>query len=133
MAESLFDLSGRIALVSGASRGIGESIARLLAKHGALVIVSSRKGEDCERVAASIVGDGGAAEAYPCHVGRMEDIAAIFEHIRATHGRLDICVNNAATNPIFRSCARYRPRRFHQDRRGSTSAATFSCPLRRAS
>mgnify|MGYP003110627076 CR=1 FL=1 len=101
MAESLFDLSGKIALVSGASRGIGEAIARLLAEYGAHVIVSSRKEEDCTAVAASIVEAGGKAEAFPCHVGRLEDISAIFEHIRATHGRLDICVNNAATNPYF--------------------------------
>jgi NAD(P)-dependent dehydrogenase (short-subunit alcohol dehydrogenase family) len=101
MTDSLFDISGRIALVSGASRGIGEAIARLLAQHGASVIVSSRKQEDCEAVAASIREAGGKAEAFPCHVGRMEDIAAIFEHIRGTHGRLDICVNNAATNPYF--------------------------------
>jgi NAD(P)-dependent dehydrogenase (short-subunit alcohol dehydrogenase family) len=101
MASSLFDLSGRIALVSGASRGIGEAIARLLAQHGAHVIVSSRKEVDCEAVAASIREDGGLAEAFPCHVGRMEDIAAIFGHIHSRHGRLDICVNNAATNPYF--------------------------------
>lgn len=101
MADSLFDLSGKIALVSGASRGIGEAVARLLAKHGALVIVSSRKREDCQAIADFIVEGGGKAEAFPCHVGRMEDISAIFEHIRSTHGRLDICVNNAATNPYF--------------------------------
>lgn len=101
MSDSLFDISGKIALVSGASRGIGEAIARLLAQHGAHVIVSSRRQEDCEAVAASIREAGGKAEAFPCHVGRMEDIAAIFDHIRSAHGRLDICVNNAATNPYF--------------------------------
>jgi len=101
MADSLFDLSGRIALVSGASRGIGEAIARLLAEHGAHVIVSSRKEADCAAVAEAIVAAGSSAEAFPCHVGRMEDIATLFEHIRGRHGRLDICVNNAATNPYF--------------------------------
>jgi len=101
MADSLFDLTGKIALVSGASRGIGEAIAKLLAEHNAHVIVSSRKQEDCAAVAEAIARAGGSAEAFPCHVGRMEDIAAIFEHIRARHGRLDICVNNAATNPYF--------------------------------
>ena len=101
MTASLFDLNGRIALVSGASRGIGEAIARLLADAGAHVIVSSRREADCAAVAASIRDAGGKAEAFPCHVGRMEDIAALFAHIRSTHGRLDICVNNAATNPYF--------------------------------
>jgi len=101
MADSLFDLSGKIALVSGASRGIGEAIAHLLAQHGAHVIVSSRKAEDCAAVAEAITSAGGNAEAFPCHVGRMEDISAIFDHIRSAHGRLEICVNNAATNPYF--------------------------------
>jgi NAD(P)-dependent dehydrogenase (short-subunit alcohol dehydrogenase family) len=101
MPASLFDLTDRIALVSGASRGIGESIARLLAAQGAHVIVSSRKREDCERVVASILEAGGKAEAWPCHVGRMDDIEGTFKHIREYHGRLDICVNNGATNPYF--------------------------------
>jgi NAD(P)-dependent dehydrogenase (short-subunit alcohol dehydrogenase family) len=101
MATQLFDLSGKIALITGASRGIGESTARLLAEQGAHVIVSSRKIEACQAVADSIVGAGGSAEAFACHVGNMEDIAAIFSHIKAAHGKLDILVNNAATNPYF--------------------------------
>jgi NAD(P)-dependent dehydrogenase (short-subunit alcohol dehydrogenase family) len=101
MATNLFDLSGKIALVSGASRGIGESIAKLLAEQGAHVIVSSRKIDDCSVVAESIRAAGGSAEALACHVGNMDDIAAAFAHIRNEHGRLDICVNNAAANPYF--------------------------------
>ena len=101
MPTQLFDLTGKIALVSGASRGIGESIARLLAQQGAHVIVSSRKIDDCAVVAEAIRDAGDSAEAFACHVGSMDDIAATFEHIRSTHGRLDICVNNAATNPYF--------------------------------
>ena len=101
MATQLFDLTGKIALVSGASRGIGEETARLLAEQGAHVIVSSRKIDDCTKVATSICDAGGSAEAFACHVGNMDDIYATFEHIRSTHGRLDICVNNAAANPYF--------------------------------
>lgn len=101
MTTNLFDLTGRIALVTGASRGIGEAIARLLATQGAHVIVSSRKIDECEQVAVSIREAGGSAEAFACHVGRMEDIAATFAHIREKHGRLDILVNNAAANPYF--------------------------------
>ncbi|BCZ81595.1 short-chain dehydrogenase [Paraburkholderia terrae] len=101
LSTNLFDLTDRIALVTGASRGIGEAIARLLAQQGAHVIVSSRKLEECEHVAADIRAAGGSAEAFACHVGRMEDIAATFAHIREKHGRLDILVNNAAANPYF--------------------------------
>jgi len=78
MPTQLFDLDGKIALVSGASRGIGEAVARLLAQQGAHVIVSSRKIEDCTRVAENIGADGGSAEAFACHVGNMDDIAALF-------------------------------------------------------
>lgn len=96
-----FDLTGRIALVTGASRGIGASIAHLLAAQGAHVIVSSRKVEDCQRVVDSIQADGGSAEALACHIGEMEQIKGIFEQIRSRHGRLNILVNNAAANPYF--------------------------------
>ena len=96
-----FDLSGKVALVTGASRGIGEGVARLLAAQGAHVIVSSRKQDACEQVAASIREAGGKAEAYACHIGEMAQIDKLFADLEAKHGRLDILVNNAATNPHF--------------------------------
>ncbi|MEX1666588.1 SDR family oxidoreductase [Zhongshania arctica] len=101
MSTQLFNLSKKIALVTGASRGIGEAIAKLLAEQGAHVIVSSRKLIDCQAVVDSIIEAGGSAEALACHVGSMDDIGQAFAHIRETHGRLDILVNNAATNPYF--------------------------------
>ena len=101
MATNLFDLNGRIALVTGASRGIGEAIARLLAEQGAHVIVSSRKLDDCERVANSIRENGGSAEAMACHVGNLDDIKQTFATISHKFKRLDILINNAATNPYF--------------------------------
>lgn len=100
-SSNLFDLSGQIALVTGASRGIGAGIARLFASHGAHVILSSRKQADCQRVADEIVAAGGSAEAVACHIGQLEQIAALFVHVEQTHGRLDVLVNNAATNPYF--------------------------------
>lgn len=97
----LFDLDGKIAFVSGASRGIGEAIARLLAQQGAHVIVSSRKLDGCQAVADAIITEGGKATAIACHIGEMEQIQAVFAQIREQFGRLDILVNNAATNPYF--------------------------------
>jgi len=81
--------------VTGASRGIGEAAARLLAQQGAHVIISSRRQEGCEEVAGSIRKEGGRATAHACHIGDMEQIEAMFAHIRQEHGRLDILVNNA--------------------------------------
>lgn len=99
--KDLFDLTGKIALVTGASRGIGESIARLLAARGAHVIVSSRKLDACQTIANSIVADGGKASAFACHVGDSAQIEAIFTHIQTEFEQLDILVNNAAANPYF--------------------------------
>ena len=98
---TLFDLDGKIAFVSGASRGIGEAIAKLLAQQGAHVIVSSRKIEGCQAVADAITAAGGKATAVACHIGELEQIQAVFAQIRDQFGRLDILVNNAATNPQF--------------------------------
>ena len=96
-----FDLTGRVALVTGASRGIGEAIARGLAQHGAEVVVSSRKREGCEAVAAEIVAAGGKARAVACHIGDMAALEATFAQIREEYGRIDVLVNNAATNPYY--------------------------------
>ena len=102
-AADLFDLTGRVALVTGASRGIGEAIARCLAANGAEVIVVSRKLDACEQVAASIRADGGRARAYACHQGDLAAIDGLFAWLGADVGGLDILVNNAATNPLYGS------------------------------
>ncbi len=101
MSSDLFNLTGKVALVTGASRGIGESIAKLLAQHGAHVIISSRKLEGCEKVVNEIKEAGFSAQAMPCHIGDMDQIISVFEQIKNEHGKLDILVNNAATNPFF--------------------------------
>jgi len=97
----MFDLKGRVALVTGASRGIGEAIAKAYAERGARVIVSSRKQDGCEAVAAAIVAAGGDAVAMACHIGDMEALAKLFAAVQERYGRLDVLVNNAATNPYY--------------------------------
>jgi len=96
-----FDLSGKTALVSGASRGIGEAIAILLARNGAHVVCTSRNVEACETVARAIRDDGGQAEAHALHVGDTDAIEALFATLDAAGRAPDILVNNAAANPYF--------------------------------
>ena len=94
-------LDGRVAVVTGASRGIGEAIARAFAGAGARVVVSSRKPEAVEAVAASIRAAGGEAHAVAAHAGRPEDAARLVDECVAHFGRLDVVVPNAATNPTY--------------------------------
>lgn len=99
--DALFDLRGKTALVTGASRGIGLATAQLLARWGAQVIVSSRRQDACDAAAAQIVTDGGKASAIAAHIGQIESIEVLFEQL-ATQDRMpDILVNNAATNPYY--------------------------------
>ena len=106
------DLGGKVALVNGASRGIGEAIARGLAACGAQVILSSRDRDSVQQVADSITAGGGAAAARACHAGRLEDIDALFGSITNDFGRLDILINNAATNPWYGPAAELPPAAF---------------------
>jgi NAD(P)-dependent dehydrogenase (short-subunit alcohol dehydrogenase family) len=101
--NKLFDLSGMTAVVTGASRGIGEAIARRLAQPGANVVVSSRKIDACEDVATSINADAGrdAARATACNIARKEDLEKLIEFTVAEFGGVDILVSNAAVNPYF--------------------------------
>jgi NAD(P)-dependent dehydrogenase (short-subunit alcohol dehydrogenase family) len=96
-----FSLKDKIAVVTGASRGIGEAIARTLAEYNAHVIVVSRKIEGLEKVAYDIKEKGGKVTPYATHVGKKEDIEKLFSFIKSNFGRCDILVNNAATNPYF--------------------------------
>lgn len=96
-----FSLNGKVALVTGASRGIGEAIAVTLSDYGARCILVSRKADALAGVADKIASRGGKAEVMACHVGDLKQIEGLFNGIRERFGTLDILINNAATNPYF--------------------------------
>lgn len=96
-----FSLKDKTALITGGSSGIGKEIAVTLAEHGAHCVLCSRKLEGLNRVKDLIEARGGQATAIPCNQGDMEQIRTLFSEIRGRFGRLDILVNNAATNPYF--------------------------------
>ena len=99
--SDMFDLTDRVAVVTGASRGIGEAIAAAFAQRGAKVVVSSRKVDACREVAQRLVDAGGDARAVACHIGDMEALDNLFATVEREYGRLDVLVNNAATNPYY--------------------------------
>lgn len=107
MASTLFDLTGKVALVTGSSKGIGRAIATGMAQHGAQVVICSRKAEACEEVAAAInaelVGEPGGATAIPANIGRKEELERLVAETRARLGRIDVLVCNAAVNPFYGS------------------------------
>ncbi len=96
-----FSLKDKIALITGASRGIGEAVAKTLAAYGARCILVSRKVEGLEQVKEKIEQKGGQAEVFACNTGNLGQIGELFAEIDRSHGRLNILVNNAATNPYF--------------------------------
>jgi NAD(P)-dependent dehydrogenase (short-subunit alcohol dehydrogenase family) len=101
MPTKLFDLTGQVALVTGATRGIGKEIAREMARSGAKVAVCSRKAEACEAVRAEFEKEGLEVLAQPCNVSRKDDLRAIVDATLKRWGRIDIVVANAASNPYY--------------------------------
>jgi dehydrogenase/reductase SDR family member 4 len=101
MSSSLFDLRGKVAVITGSTRGIGKSIAEELARAGASVAVSSRKADACEAVRAEFERAGYAVLARPCNVSRKEELQALVDAARAKWGHIDIVVANAAANPYY--------------------------------
>jgi NAD(P)-dependent dehydrogenase (short-subunit alcohol dehydrogenase family) len=98
----LFDLTGKVAIITGSSRGIGKAIAQRLADHGAKVTISSRKAGPCEEVAAEInAKHPGAAIAVPANISSKDDLQRLVDETRKAFGKVDICVCNAASNPYY--------------------------------
>lgn len=96
-----FSLTDKIALITGASRGIGEQIALTLSENGAKCILVSRKMEGLEKVVNKITNGGGQAEAIACNMGELDQIQNLMSEVKEKYGKLDILVNNAAANPYF--------------------------------
>lgn len=96
-----FSLKGKVAVITGASRGIGKAIATGFAEQGATLVIASRKQESLDAVAEELSKLGTKVTPIACHTGNMEQIKALFQKVDEIHGKVDILVNNAATNPFF--------------------------------
>jgi NAD(P)-dependent dehydrogenase (short-subunit alcohol dehydrogenase family) len=99
--RELFRLDGKVALITGSSRGIGRSIAEAMAAFGAKVVVSSRKPAACEEVKSAIVANGGEAVVIPCNIGSKDELQRLVDETKKAYGAIDVLVCNAAVNPHF--------------------------------
>jgi NAD(P)-dependent dehydrogenase (short-subunit alcohol dehydrogenase family) len=97
---NLFDLSGKVALITGGSRGLGYQMVKAFAEHGADVIITSRKAENCKKVAAEVEALGRRALAYGCNVARWQELDGLVDAAYAAFGKVDILVNNAGSSPL---------------------------------
>ena len=105
-SATLFDLTGKVAVVTGGSRGLGRAVSLAFAHHGADVVVASRKEEACQKLAAEITAaTGRAALGVGCHVGRWTDCDRLVDVVYDTFGRVDVLVNNAGMSPLYPSLA----------------------------
>ena len=105
MTNPLFDMTGKVALITGSTKGIGRSIAEEMARSGAKVVISSRKADVCEKVAGELREQGFEALAIPCHVGRKDDLRNLVDKTIEAWGQIDVLVCNAATNPVYGTTA----------------------------
>jgi NAD(P)-dependent dehydrogenase (short-subunit alcohol dehydrogenase family) len=96
-----FDLGGRVAVVTGGTRGLGLAIAGAFCRAGAVVVIVSRKAEACDKAVAELAAGGGSAAGIPCHVGHWDELAPLTERIYGEFGRVDVLVNNAGISPVY--------------------------------
>lgn len=101
MENTLFDLTGKTAVITGSTKGIGKAIARAMGQAGANVVISSRKADKCEEVAAELRAEGIEATPIACHVGRKEQLENLVEETKKKYGQIDSLVCNAAANPFY--------------------------------
>jgi len=101
MSNELFNLSDKVAIITGSTKGIGRSIAEALARAGAKVVISSRKADKCEEVASAVKSEGLEATPIPCHIGKRDDVERLVSETRKRYGKIDVLVCNAAVNPYY--------------------------------
>ncbi|PHQ25966.1 short-chain dehydrogenase [Marinobacter guineae] len=105
MTNPLFDMTGKVAVITGSTKGIGRAIAEEMARLGARVVISSRKAEACEQVASELKAQGYEAIAIPCHVGKKDELQNLVDKTNEAWGAIDVLVCNAATNPVYGTTA----------------------------
>ena len=126
---SPFDLKGKVAIITGSSRGIGRAAAEAMAELGAKVVVSSRKAEPCEEVAEGIRAKGGEAIVIPCNIGRRNEVEALIAQTEKQLGPIDILVCNAAVNPYFGPLAEIPDEAFDKIMSSNVKSNLWLCNL----
>jgi NAD(P)-dependent dehydrogenase (short-subunit alcohol dehydrogenase family) len=126
---SPFELKGKVAIVTGSSRGIGRAAAEAMAERGAKVVISSRKIEPCEEVARAIRDKGGEAIVIPCNIGRRNEVEALIAQTEKQLGPIDILVCNAAVNPYFGPLAEIPDEAFDKIMSSNVKSNLWLCNL----
>lgn len=96
----MFDVTGKVVLITGGSRGLGKAMTLEFARRGAKVVVASRKKDECDKVVAQVEAQGGEALAVACHVGQWDSLEAVVDQVCEVYGRIDVLVNNAGMSPV---------------------------------